>query len=114
MYYKNSKIEEAGKSSYITPQFLSLKKLTTANFPAVMRKNNLGFITFPYNLKELEIIVLGIKPSVNNPYEEDVIKQYWTDWFKAMKVKKFELRTTDLATNLAPVINDFIQGGYKQ
>ena len=114
MYHKDSKIEVAGKSSYITPQFLSLKKLTTANFPAVMRKNNLGFITFPYNLKGLEIIVLGIKPSVNNPYEEDVIKQYWTDWFKAMKVKKFELRTTDLATNLAPVINDFIQGGYKQ
>jgi hypothetical protein len=52
-----------------------------------MKKNNLGFISFPYNLKDLEIIVLGINPSKQNPYEEDVIKQYWADWFTAMKVK---------------------------
>ncbi|NTE05111.1 hypothetical protein G6M26_50985 [Agrobacterium tumefaciens] len=58
--------------------------------------------------------MLGINPSTKNPYEEDVIKQYWADWFKAMKVKKFELRTTDLAANLAPVIKDFIQGSHKQ
>lgn len=113
MYHKNSKIEIKGKSSYITPEFLSLKKLNTANYQSIMKKNNLGFISFPYNLKDLEIIVLGINPSVKNPYEEDVIKQYWTDWFKAMKVKKFDLRTTDLASSLEPVINDFIQGNHK-
>ncbi|SDG06853.1 hypothetical protein SAMN05421827_103119 [Pedobacter terrae] len=109
MYYKDSKIENAGKSSYITPQFLSLKKLTTASYQAVMKQKNLGFIAFPYNLKDLEIIVLGINPSIKNPYEEDVIKQYWADWFKAMKVKKFELRITDLPSSIEPIINNFIQ-----
>jgi len=113
IYHKASKIEVAGKSSYITPQYIQSKKLVNANFAALMQKNKLGFISFPYNLKELEIMVLGINPSVKNPYEEDVIKQYWTDWFKAMNVKKFELRTTDLPSNLASVIIDFIQGGYK-
>ncbi|GAA4204877.1 hypothetical protein GCM10022289_23520 [Pedobacter jeongneungensis] len=109
MYHKDSKINVGGKSSYITPQFLSIKKLTTADYQSIMKKNNLGFIAFPYNLKELEIMVLGINPSVKNPYEEDVIKQYWADWFKAMKVKKFELRITDLPSSLDPIIESFIK-----
>ena len=113
MYYKDSKIEEAGKSSYITPQFLNLKKLTTASYQSIMKQKNLGFIAFPYNLKDLEIVVLGINPSIKNPYEEDVIKQYWADWFKAMKVKKFELRITDLPSSLETVINNFIQGNHR-
>jgi hypothetical protein len=113
MYHTSSIIVDGGKSSYITPAFLQLKKLNTAGYQAAMKKNNLGFISFPYNLKDLEIMVLGINPSVKNPYEEDVIKLYWTDWFKAMKVKKFELRTTDLASNVETVIRDFIQPNHK-
>ena len=110
MYHANSIIVDGGKSSYIAPEFLRSKKLTTASYQSIMKQKNLGFIAFPYNLKELEIMVLGINPSIKNPYEEDVIKQYWADWFKAMKVKKYELRTIDLAANLAPVIDNFIKG----
>jgi hypothetical protein len=109
MYHANSIIVDGGKSSYITPGFLRSKKLNAAGYQAVMKKNNLGFIAFPYNLKELEIMVLGINPSIKNPYEEDVIKQYWTDWFKTMKVKKFELRISDLPSSIEPIINNFIQ-----
>lgn len=108
MYHVNSKIEDGGKSSYITPLFIKSKKLTTANYQSIITKNNLGFISFPYNLNELEIIVLGINPSNKNPYEEDVIKRYWADWFKAMKVKKFYLQTNDLASSLEPVISKII------
>jgi len=109
MYHANSIIVDGGKSSYITPEFLRSKKLNTVGYQTVMKKNNLGFIAFPYNLKDLEIMVLGINPSVKNPYEEDVIKQYWADWFKAMKVKKFELRITDLPSSLDPIIESFIK-----
>ncbi|MGQ7853380.1 hypothetical protein ACUN24_03955 [Pedobacter sp. WC2501] len=109
MYHKASIMQIGGKSSYITPEFLRSKKLNSAGYQSIMKKNNLGFIAFPYNLKELEIIVLGINPSVNNPYEEDVIKQYWTDWFKAMKVKKFDLLTNDLPAALDPVIQQIIK-----
>ncbi|MFF5381869.1 hypothetical protein [Pedobacter suwonensis] len=110
MYHKASIMQVGGKTSYITPQSLASKKLTSAGYASIMRKNNFGFITFPYNLKDLEILVLGINPSPGNPYEEDVIKQYWGDWFKTMKVKKFNLLTTDLPASLEPVINNFIQG----
>lgn len=108
MYHANSKIEDGGKSSYITPSLIKAKNLTTANYQSIIKRNNLGFISFPYNLKELEIIVLGINPSNKNHYEEDVIKQYWTDWFKAMGVKKFHLQTTDLPSSLEPIILRFI------
>ena len=87
IYHQNSKFLDKGKSSYITPAFIQSKKLISSDYRAIMKKNNLGFISFPYNLKDLEIIVLGINPSKQNPYEEDVIKQYWADWFTAMKVK---------------------------
>ena len=113
MYHANSIIVDGGKSSYITPEFLRSKKLNATAYQSIMKQKNLGFIAFPYNLKDLEIVVLGINPSIKNPYEEDVIKQYWTDWFKAMKVKKFELRITDLPSSLEPVINNFIQGSHK-
>ncbi|MBE5317718.1 hypothetical protein IM793_00985 [Pedobacter sp. MR2016-19] len=109
MYHANSIIVDGGKSSYITPEFLRSKKLTAADYQSIMKKNNLGFIAFPYNLKELEIIVLGINPSIKNPYEEDVIKQYWSDWFKEMKVKKFDLLTNDLPAALDPVIQQIIK-----
>ncbi|TBO43123.1 hypothetical protein [Pedobacter kyonggii] len=110
MYHQNSKFLDKGKSAYITPAFIQSKKLTSSDYRAIMKKNNLGFISFPYNLKDLEIIVLGINPSKQNPYEEDVIKQYWTDWFTAMNVKKFHLITTDLSANLAPVLQKIISG----
>ncbi|MBB6236941.1 hypothetical protein HDC90_001558 [Pedobacter sp. AK013] len=108
MYHKNSKFLDKGKSSYITPAFIQSKKLISSDYRAIMKKNNLGFISFPYNLKDLEIIVLGINPSKQNPYEEDVIKQYWADWFTAMKVKKFHLISTDLPANLSPVLQKII------
>lgn len=110
IYHKASIMQVGAKSSYITADFLRAKKLVTADYQKIMKQNNLGFIASPNNLKELEILVLGINPSVNNPYEEDVIKQYWADWFKAMKVRKFELLTNDLPSVLEPVINNFIQG----
>ena len=110
MYHKDSKFVDKGKSSYITPAFIQSQKLTGADYKTVMKKNNLGFIPATDNLQNLEVVVLGINPLKQSPYEEDVIKQYWTDWFKAMKVKKFYLKATDLPTNLTPVIQKIILG----
>lgn len=108
IYHQDSKFLDKGKSSYITPAFIQSQKLTTADYRTVMKKNNLGFIPATDNLQNLEVVVLGINPSKQSPYEEDVIKQYWTDWLKAMKVNKFYLKTADLPANLAPVLQKII------
>ncbi|WP_343533246.1 hypothetical protein [Pedobacter sp.] len=110
MYHQNSKFTEKNKSSYITPSFIQSKKLTSSNYKDLIEKNRLGFIPATDNLQNLEIIVLGINPSKKNPYENDVINQYWSDWFKAMDVRKFYLKNTDLATNIEPVILKIISG----
>jgi len=108
MYHKDSKFTQGGKSSYITPAYLKSKKLTTSAFGSVMQKNGLGFIPATSGLQNLEIIVLNINPSLNSPYEEDVIKRYWSDWLRAMNVKKYTLQTTDLPSALNPVIQKMI------
>ncbi len=113
MYHKDSKFLEKGKSSYITADFIQKNKLSSSDYQSIIKKNNLGFIAFPHNLKELEVVVLGINPSKKNPYEGDVIKQYWSDWFRAMKVKKFYIKTADLPADLEPVLQDIIIGANK-
>jgi hypothetical protein len=54
------------------------------------------------------VLVLGINPNRNNPYEEKVIKAYWTKWFTEMKIKHFEIKNADLPSNTDKIIKDFI------
>lgn len=109
MFYKGTITEDKNMTTYLTPELIKEKKLTGANFKDVMKKSNLGFIPATNGLNELEVLVLGINPSKNNPFEEDVINQFWSDWFKAMNVKKFSINTTDLPVFVDHVIRDFIK-----
>lgn len=109
MYHKDSKFTEGNKSSFLTPEFIRSKKLTTSNYKEQIAKNKLGFIPATEGLQNLEVLVLGINPSKNSPYEEDVIHQYWADWLTAMGVKKFDIKNADLPSNLDPVIRKIIQ-----
>jgi hypothetical protein len=108
MYHKESKFMENNKSSYLSPAFIQAKKLTAANYKTLFEKNKLGFIPATKGLQNLEVIVLGINPAKKNAYEEDVINLYWTDWFKAMNVKKFYIKPASLPTDLDPVIQRII------
>jgi hypothetical protein len=112
MYHPDSKFVSGNKSSYLTPAFIKARKLTTANYTDLIKKNGLGFIPATNGLNNLEVLVLGINASKNNPFEEDVINQYWTDWFKAMNVKKSYLKSADLPSNLDPVIQNIIANKY--
>jgi len=75
-----------------------------------MKKNKLGFSPGTNSLQDLETLVLGINPAKKNPHEEDVIKQYWTDWFTAMGVKKFAIKSANLPADLDSVIQKIISG----
>lgn len=109
MFYKGTITQDNNMTTYLTPALIKEKKLTSADFKAIMKKSNLGFIPATTGLNELEVLVLGINPSKGNPFEEDVISQYWSDWLKAMNVKKFSINTTDLPVFVDPVIRDFIK-----
>lgn len=110
IYHKDSKLIDKNRSSYITPAFIKSKKLTSGNYKEMIEKENFGFIAATNNLQNLEVIVLGINPSKDNPYEEEVINQYWSNWFKEMKVKKFYIKSADLPSDLDPVIQKIILG----
>lgn len=111
VYHEDTKLMEGNKSSYLTPSVISKFGLNKSNWNQIMADKDYSFITPTSGLDSVEILVLGINPSKNNPYEEDVIKSYWNNWFDKMGVKKYLIRTTDLPSNLDEVIQDFILNG---
>ncbi|TRX35634.1 hypothetical protein [Flavobacterium restrictum] len=108
IYFENSKIKEANLTTYLTPELIRVNKLNSSDWSQKLTNQQLGFIKANNDLSNLEILVLGINPNPKNPYEEDVIKAYWTNWFESMKVKRYEIRNADLPSNINKVIKDFI------
>lgn len=110
MYHENSKFSEKTKTSYLTSKLIKSNHLTTSDFKTAIEKNNFGFVKANDNLSNLEVIVLGINPEKGNPFEEAVIKEYWENWCKEMKIKKYQIKSADLPSNLEPIIIKAITG----
>lgn len=108
MFYEGTQIKEGNLSSYLTPQLIKQNGLNTNNWQNKFKKENFGFIKIDADLSNLEVLVLGINPSKNNPFEEKVIKAYWTKWLSEMKIKHFEIKNADLPSNMDKIIKDFI------
>jgi hypothetical protein len=108
IYFKNSKIKEENLSTYLTPEMIRASNLNKQNWSEIMTNQKFGFIPANKDLSEIEILVLGINPDKKNPYEEDVIKAYWSKWFDEMKVKRYDIRNTDLPSNMDKIIKDFL------
>lgn len=110
MYHENTKFAEGNKTSYLTSKLIKANNLTSSDFKNLIEKNEYGFVKANDNLSNLEVIVLGINPEKGNPFEEAVIKEYWENWFKEMKIKKYEIKSADLPSNLEPIILKAISG----
>jgi len=110
MYHKDTMFSQDKKTSYLTSKLIKSNNLTTSNFKATFEKNNYGFVKANDNLSNLEVIVLGINPEKGNPFEEAVIKEYWENWCKEMKIKKYQIKSADLPSNLEPIIIKAITG----
>lgn len=108
MFYEGTQIKEGNLSSYLTPQLIKQNGLNTNNWQKKFETENFGFIKIDADLSNLEVLVLGINPSKNNPFEEKIIKAYWAKWFSEMKIKHFEIKNADLPSNLDKIIKDFI------
>lgn len=110
MYHGDSKFSQDKKTSYLTSKLIKSNNLTTTDFKAVIEKNKFGFVKANDNLSNLEVVVLGINPEKGNPFEEAVIKEYWENWFREMKIKKYEIKSADLPSNLEPIILRAVSG----
>ncbi|WP_242156373.1 hypothetical protein [Aestuariivivens sediminis] len=108
IYHKDTKIRQDNQTTYLTPQDIRAFKLDTNNWDEKMSTENYGFIPAAENLDNLEILVLGINPDTKNDFEEDVIMSYWSNWFNEMKVKRYEIKTAGLPSDMDKIIKDFI------
>lgn len=108
MYYDGTVMKEAHRSTYITPELIRKNGLNTPDWDKKIHEQDFGFIKANDDLSELEVLVLGINPAKNNPYEEKVIRAYWTKWFTEMKISHFEIKNADLPSNMEKIIKDFI------
>ncbi|PXY39549.1 hypothetical protein DMB65_17160 [Flavobacterium cheongpyeongense] len=108
MFYDNTIMKEENRTSYITAEWIRKNGLNTKDWEKKIQVQDYGFIKTGDDLSNLEVLVLGINPNRNNPYEEKVIKAYWTKWFTEMKIKHFEIKNADLPSNTEKIIKDFI------
>lgn len=111
IYHQDSKFKEDNKTSYLTPELVRSLQLNTSDFKNKIQTKNLGFVKANDDLKNLEVIVLGVNSAKGNPFEADVIKAYWEQWLKDMKVKNYQIKTADLPSNLEPVIKKVLARG---
>jgi len=110
IYHKDSKFSEGQKTSYLTPELVKSLRLNSSDFKNKIQEKGLGFIQANDDLDHLEVIVLGINAAKGNPFESDVIKEYWENWFKEMKIKNYQIKSADLPSNLEPIILKAISG----
>lgn len=108
IYYEDSKIKEGNETTYLTPEIIRKNALNTADWNKKMESEKIGFINIDNDLSNLEVLVLGINADTKNPYEEEVIKAYWTKWLEAMKVKNYDIRNADLPSDMDNTIKKFI------
>lgn len=108
IYHKNTRLKEGNLTSYLTPQDIRKFKLNSSKWKEKMERENFGFIPVTDNLGALEVLVLGIHPDTKNPYEEDVITEYWSNWLTTMKVKRYQIKNAGLPSNMDKIIKDFI------
>ncbi|OXA91259.1 hypothetical protein [Flavobacterium hercynium] len=108
VFYEGTAIKEGKRSTYITSKLIRENGLNTGDWQKKMKDNDFGFIKPDVDLSKLEVLVLGINPDHNNPYEEKVIKAYWTKWLTEMNVQHFEIKNADLPSNMHKIIEDFI------
>lgn len=110
MFHVDTKFREENFTSYITPKTIRSFSLNKSNWEKTMEKKNYGFIKATDNLKDLEVLVIGITnhDKKRNPYGKDIVKKYWSNWLEGMGVKKYEIYGAELPSNIESTIKNFI------
>lgn len=109
LYHKGNTLEKGKRTTRINQKLLNSSVLNKNDWKTTIEKNNMGILWEEGELKNLEVLVLGIdKHDHKNPYAEDIIKYYWSKWFIEMGVEKYKIKSSDTPIYLKKVIHDFI------
>ncbi len=110
LYHEGSYIKKGKRTTRINQSLLNTLALNKPTWKTTVEKNDMGILWEEKDrLEDLEILVLGInKHEHKNPYAEDIIKYYWSQWFKEMGVKKYKIKSVDIPMHLKKVIQDFL------
>ena len=92
LFHANNKVKTGNAYSYVLPQTLQNPKSSLI----VKRKG----------LNNLEVLMLEVNPY--DPKAHDKMQSVLENWFKGMGVKHFVVSETDLPSNTATVIENFI------
>lgn len=110
MFHTDTKLRENNLTSFITPSTLRKFGLNNSQWEEIFEKKKFGFIPATKNLNNLEVLVIGLvnHDKKRNPYGQDIIKKYWSNWFESMGVKKYEIYGAELPSNMDSTIKKFI------
>jgi len=108
IYHQNNRINDENKFSYFTAKTINTMGLSTSEWKKVIEEKKYGLIVQNTDLENLDVLVLGVNPDPGNPYSEDIIKFFWSDWLNAMGVEKMKIKTAELPINLEEVVKEFI------
>ena len=93
LYYEPNKQQNGSAYSYVLPKTLS----DAASSLIVKRKG----------LQNLEVLMLETNPYT--PLQHDKLQSVLDNWFKAMEIGRFVVSETDMPTNTAVVIDNFLK-----
>jgi hypothetical protein len=108
MYHQENLLKVGNQTSYLSPELIRTAKLNAPDFDKKMSTGKFGFIPATSGLQELSVLVIGINPQKGKPFEEDVIKKYWSDWLTEMGVTNFQIKGIDLPTYMDSIIKKAI------
>lgn len=115
MYMSGKNQRIGNKTNYLLSTSLTQWGFDQNNYKKKLQEGY-GFLVPDVNLEDLEIFVLGLDPK--RSWEEDVLNDYWWNFFNGMKVKNFQvkgnykfLRKADLPNELDEMIKSFIYDG---
>lgn len=110
MYHPRSMASEGGRRMSIGRQTFTELGLNTSDWKTIMERRDFGFFPTGNDLNGTKILLLGLNPNPENPFEEEVLKAYWTQWFTEMGVEESDIliKSSDLPINLNQSIQEFI------
>lgn len=107
-YHKDNLITEGKRTSFLSPKRIVNQGLNNSSWETTFTNSDFGFITSINSLDDLEVLVIGINTYDGGPYQEDVVRAYWTKWFDEMGVSRYQIKSAVLPSEIDESIKRFI------